>query len=134
MSEFNGIDMERLQDFLDEMRGDNPKTPAAIVFEEMSTRLTKNSGQMDRMRIETFLGDLISITENAIVEVAEGKKGKEDEVLLEEVKSSSGYGSMINDIGVTDKTILGFINEAKIRLANQYQILPNQDNTPDSIK
>lgn len=113
----SGLDLEKLRGFVDELRGDTPKTPAELVFEKMSPCLTEGQNTMSVIRTELFLIDLIEVTEKAIEEVVKGQEGKSNEQLVVEVKDTEGFRGLKTNL---DDTVAELISEAKIRLANHH--------------
>ena len=109
--EFNIQDLQKLNQFVDSLRGEELKSPILVVADQITDRLKINE-PIDHICVNSFLTDLVG-------EVAKGKVGKSNEVLLKKIKKTESYGTASSDFQISDETIITFINEAKVRLAHE---------------
>lgn len=117
--------LDEMSALADELRGDEEKSPVLLVTKEISRGVTLGMIDAQAMRIDLYLGDLVSVVYGAILEVSKGETGKSDEELLEKIRETDGYKTATTNYIISDETSISIINEAKVRLAKH--IFPGEE-------
>lgn len=85
-----------------------PIDPKIQVMDELSSRLSRGADFANKMRIDLYVGDLVT--------VVAGAGDMEEAELLEQIKSSDSFINLSTNYRITDETTLTLVREVKAKL------------------